>query len=76
MRSLTVVELDPSRHVPAGGLEVREVVQPDALFLERSEETLDQPVLLGRVGSDKLLVEPVEARRLPESLGLEDEPVI
>lgn len=50
MRALAVVVVEPANQPPSFVAEVGEVVLPDALLLEGTEEALDETVLLG-VGS-------------------------
>jgi len=57
--------------------EVGEEVLPDALLLlEGAGKALDETVLLGCVGRDESLFEPVLPARRSEAAGLEDEAVI
>lgn len=40
-------------------LKVLEAMTVDALLLQRPNDTLDHPVLLGTVGRDELLLQPI-----------------
>lgn len=76
VRSLLVVPLDPLPHLLARLFVTRKVVLPHALFFQTPEESLDQPVLLRRVGRDVLLLQPIESARLSESPTLKHQPII
>lgn len=76
VRSPVVVPVDPAPDGVLGMGEAAEVVLPDALLLEASEEAFDEPVLLRRVGRHELLLEAVVAAGGSESLALEDEAVV
>ena len=76
MRTSGVVPFDPVGNSSASFGEAAEVVQPDTFFFETTEEALDEPVLLRRVGSDELLTKPVIAASGAKAPALEDESVI
>src|SRR5689334_16930103 len=76
MRTPLVVPSDPSSHGAPRLDEAREAVLPDALFLQAPEEALDHPVLLWRVGRDKLLAQAIVLARGAKAPTLEDEPVV
>jgi hypothetical protein len=61
MRAHLLVPADPRGDAPARRPEAREQGLPGALFFKAPEEALDDAVLLGRVGRDELLVQPVGA---------------
>ena len=76
MRTLGVVPFDPLSNGAASFGEATEVVQPHALFLETSKEALDEAILLGRIGRNELLAQPVIAAGGAKAPALEDEAVI
>src|SRR5262249_10744896 len=76
MRSTVVVPADPSGDLAPRLAEVPELLDPDALLLQTSEEALDHAILLGRVGLDELLTEPVVAAGGAETSALKDESVV
>ena len=76
MRTALVVPPDPPAYGAAPLDEAWERMLPDALFLEATEEALDHPVLLRRVGRYELLVEAVIFARGAKPPALEDEPVV
>ena len=59
MRSFGVVPLDPPPYLAPSLGEAAELMLPRTLFLQRSEEPFDEPVLLRRVGRHELLGESV-----------------
>jgi DNA replication protein DnaC len=54
-----VVEADPIPDHATGVLQGLEAVPMDALVLQRSDDSLDHAVLLGRIGRDEFLLQPV-----------------
>ena len=76
MGTMLVAPVDPlaDRHACLDVL--GEVVLPDALLFQRTEEALDHAVLLGCVGRDELLRQPVVAAGDAEAACHEDEPAI
>jgi hypothetical protein len=76
VRTFLVVPTDPSPDRSPSLTEAREVVLPDALFLQAPEEPFDHSVLLGRVGRDELLLQSVVSAGLAKPSTLEDESVV
>jgi len=76
VRSVLVVEVDPPTDGAPCVVEAAKVVLPRALFFEAFEEALDQAILLGGVGSDELLGQPVVSTGGPEASALENQPVV
>ena len=54
-----IIKLDPPRDRPGGVLPRLEPLPMDALLFQRPDQSVDRPILLGRVGCNKLLLEPV-----------------
>jgi hypothetical protein len=76
MRTPGIVLFDPLSNGAASFGEAAEVVQPDALLFETSKEALDEAVLLGRIGRNELLAQPVIAAGSAKAPALEDEAVV
>lgn len=49
---------------------------PDALLFQRSEPPFNHAILLGRVGRNKFLLQPIQPTGLPKATALEDQAVI
>ena|GEM_PF-3509215 len=76
MRSPFVVPADPVPDHSPGVIEILKQMLPDALLFQTPEEAFDHAVLLGSVGGDELLAEPIVPQRSPEAATLEDESVV
>jgi len=53
-----------------------ERVLPDTLVFQASKEPLNQPILLGRIGCNELLLQPIVSTGLAKPATLENQPVI
>ena len=76
MRAAVVIKGNPvtdDAHCVLDGLET---VAMDALLLQRPDEALDHPVLLGTVWGDELLLQAVAAGDLGEVVAGEDQPIV
>ena len=71
-----VVPLDPLSNGGASFGEAAEVVLPDALLFETAKEAFDEAVLLGGIGRNELLAQPVIAAGGAKAPALEDESII
>lgn len=76
MRASLVVPRNPTGYCPFRFLEAREIVLPDAFLLQTPEEALDHPVLLRRVGRDKLLLQVIIFACLPKPATLKNKSVV
>lgn len=76
MSPALVVRLDPPCDHVEGMLEGLELVLPDVILLEGSEESLDKAILLGRVGRDDFFFQTMEAARLSQATALEDQALV
>ena len=76
MGTTLVGEADPLTDGRSRVRERGEVVLPDALLFEATEEAFDEAVLLRCVGGDELLAEAVVAAGGAKAAGGEDEPVV
>src|ERR1700728_44443 len=76
MRTPGVVPFDPFSNGAASFGEAAEVVQPNALLFETSKEALDETILLGRIGRNELLAQPVIAAGGAKAPALEDESIV
>ena len=76
MRTPGVVPFDPLSNGGASFGEAAEVVQPDALLFKTTKEALDEAILLGRIGRNELLAQPVIAASGAKAPALEDESVV
>jgi hypothetical protein len=72
VRASVVVPFDPLSNGGASFGETAEVVQPDALLFKTTKEALDEAVLLGRIGCDEFLAQPVIAASGAKAPALED----
>ena len=71
MWPFSVVVANPRSDEPSGVSQGFKSCQPDAVFLEGSDEPFNQAVLLGGVGSDELLFDVVVLRCLRVELARE-----
>ena len=76
MRALFVVVLEPRPQRLSGLIQCLEVVKPEALLFNRSDQPLDHTILLWRMGSDELLFQAVLVHRPGVMSGGKDQPVI
>src|ERR1700728_3499982 len=76
MRTPGVVPFDPFSNGAASFGEAAEVVQPNALLFETSKEALDETILLGRIGRNELLAQPVIATGGAKAPALEDKSIV
>ena len=76
MRPFGVVPLNPVRNSYTSFSEVAEIVLPDTLLFEATKEPFDNAVLFRRVGSNKLLAQPVIATCSAKSPALENQSVV
>src|SRR5215813_14283293 len=76
VRARLVVPADPRPQLAPSVLEAEEVVLPDTFLLRAAEKALDDPVLLGRIGGDELLGEPIVPTRRPEAPTLIDQAIV
>src|SRR5580693_10672157 len=76
MRTAGVVPLNPFSKRRASLGEAAKVVQQDALFFETTKEALDETVLLGRMGRDELLTQPLITAGGTKAPTLKDQPII
>ena len=76
MRTPDVVPFDPLSNGGASFGEAAEVVQPDTLLLETTEEALDETILVGCIGRNELLAQPVIAAGGAKAPTLKDESVV
>jgi hypothetical protein len=76
MRPTNVIPIDPLSDRSLRLSEVVKAMLPDTLLLQTAEESLDDPVLLRRIGRDELLRQPIVPTSSPESPALEDQPVV
>ena len=66
MRALFVVVLEPRPQRLSGLIQCLEVVKPEALLFNRSDQPLDHTILLWRMGSDELLFQAIAADQCRE----------
>ncbi len=76
MRALVVVPLHPVSNDLPRLLKRLERLLPDTLFFETAKEPLNQPILLGRIRRDELLLQPIVSTGLAKPATLENQPVI
>ena len=76
MGSFLVVPVDPVPNDPPRLLKRLARVLPDTLVFQTSKAPLTHPILFGRIGRDKLLLQPIVSTGLPKSATLENQPVI
>jgi hypothetical protein len=76
MRTPVIVPLDPLPDRRFCLCEAMKAMLPDTLLFQAPEESLDDPVLLGGIGGDELLPQPVVPTSRPEPPALEDQPVV
>ncbi len=76
MGSFLVVPVDPVPNDPPRLLKRLERVLPDTLVFQASKEPLNHPILLGRIGRDELLLQPIVSTGLAKPATLENQPVI
>ena len=76
MGPFLVVPMHPVSNDPPRLLKRLEPVLPDTLVFQTSKEPLNQPILLGRIGRDELLLQPIVSTGLAKSATLENQPVI
>lgn len=61
---------------PPGILECLEGMLPHTLLFETPEEPFSDPILLGRVRRDELLLQSIVSTGLPKSTAPEDQPIV
>ena len=76
MGPFLVVPTDPVPNDPPRRLKRLERVLPDTLDFQPSKEPLNHPILLGRIGRDEFLLQPIVSTGLPKSAALDNQPVI
>ena len=76
MRSSGVVPLDPLPDCRFRLNEIFETMLPDTLLFQAAKESLNDPVLFGRIGSDELLCQSIIPAGRSEPPALEDQPVV
>jgi hypothetical protein len=76
MGPLMVVPLQPVPNDPARFLKRLKRVLPDTLLLETPKESLNDSILLRRVGRDELLLQSVVATGLPKPTTLKDQAIV
>ncbi len=76
MGPFLVVPVDPVPNDPPRLLKRLEPVLPDTLVFQASKEPLNQPILLGRIGRDELLLQPIVSTGRAKPATLENQPVI
>src|SRR5271167_2367208 len=76
MRTPGVIPFDPLSNGGTSFGEAAEVVQPDTLLLETAKEALDEAILLGRIGRNELLAQPVIATGGAKAPALEDKSIV
>jgi len=73
MGATRVVPVEPGADDLPGLREALKLMLPDTLFFETAKEALDDPVLLGSVGRDEFLLQPIIAARAAEAPALKDQ---
>jgi hypothetical protein len=76
MRPFLVVPVDPVPNDLPRLLKRLERVLPDTLVFQASKEPLNDPILLGGIGRDEFLLEPIISTGVAKSATLENQPVI
>ena len=76
MGSLFVVPPDPTLQLLACLAETLEVVLPDTFFFQTAKESLDQPILLRRIGCDVFLLQPIKLASFSESTALKYQTIV
>lgn len=71
-----VIPVAPVPNDPPRLLKHLERMLPDTLVFHASKESLNQPILLGRIGRDELLLQPIVSTGLVKPATVENEPVI
>ena len=72
MGAFFVVPLPPRLNSPVRLVKTGKAVLPDTFLFETPKEPFNQPVLFGRIGCDKFLLEPVGPTGLTEPLTLKE----
>ncbi len=76
MGPFLVVPVDPVSNDPPRLLKRLERVLPDALVFQTPKESLNHPILRGRIRRDELLLQPIVSTGLAKPATLENQPVI
>ena len=76
MRASFVVPLEPPLNVVPRVRKALKLMLPDAFFLQAPEKPFNDAILLRRIGGDEFLVQPVAPTGEPETVTLEDEPIV